>query len=762
VNMISILFGPSRVLAEHEKHEEAITCFEAAIALLTISGDSCDRSQSPSTPPPSAPSENEDMVQAMVGKGISLGKLGRSVAAAQAFDAALELDGNSVEALTYLGLLRIREKRTEEGIELFRRALKREASHKLASESLATALTDEGTRLKLLAQSDDALSNYREAARVCPGYAPAYYNEGIVLAERGMVQQALESYARALKLWPRYFEAHNNRGVLLKGLDRLPEAIEAYRACLEINPNFELAAHNLSLALSDLGTAVKAQGRVQEAIHLYQQALYYNATSADVMYNLGVAYVENKEPLQAAIWYQLTIEVNPRSAEAYNNLGVIYKDMDNFPKALSCYEAALRIRPTFPEALNNMGVVMTILNQPEDALPYFNSALQVAPSYAEAYTNLGKLFQDAGDADKAIYYYEQSVALCPYVENAAHNRLLALNYSDGRSRDSVTAAHLAWGRDIRARALAAATSANSSALDAPENTLCLSRQLRVGYLSPDFNKHSVAYFAEALLRHHSKAHFHITCYSAGAKEDATSRRMRAHADSWVSVVGMPPLTVAQKIRADQIDILVELAGHTAGNRLDVMALRPAPVQVTYIGYPNTTGLETIQYRITDKYVDPPDTTQQFSEELIRLPDCFLCYSPPDECEVPPVSAPPSAALHYVTFGSFNNIAKINGRVVRLWARILLAVPESRLFLKSRAFAAKQVKESCLVAFAQYGVDRSCIDLHQVFLHVCLSVFRILSFCYIRFCDIRLCDKWLLLISRHVPKDTSEPSPANFD
>ena len=184
-------------------------------------------------------------------------------------------------------------------------------------------------------------------------------------------------------------------------------------------------------------------------------------------------------------------------------------------------------------------------------------------------------------------------------------------------------------------------------------------------------------------------------------------------DSWVSVVGMAPLAVAQKIRTDNIDILVELAGHTAGNRLDVMALRPAPIQVTYIGYPNTTGLETINYRITDQHVDPPDTTQQFSEELVRLPDCFLCYSPPDETELPPVASAPSAALQYITFGSFNNVAKINGRVVRLWARILIAVPDSRLCLKSRAFAAKQVKESCLTAFSQLGVDRSRIDLLNV-------------------------------------------------
>jgi len=672
-----------------------------------------DEKQEPSTPPPSSPAETEDIVKAMVGKGISLGKLGRPVAAAQAFDAALELNRDNVEALTYLALLHVREKRMVEGLALYRRALELDPGFTLACEGLATALTDEGTRLKLLGQTDRAMSKYREASRVCADYAPAHYNEGILLAERGLVQQALDSYARALELWPHYAEAHNNRGVLLKGMDRLPEAIEAYRACLEVNPNFQLASHNLALALSDLGTAVKAQGRVQEAIHLYQQALFYDATSADAMYNLGVAYVENNEAVKACICYQLTTEVNPRSAEAWNNLGVIYKDMDNLPRALSCYESALRIKPTFPEALNNVGVVYTIMNQLEDALPYFNSALQVAPNYAEAYTNLGKLFQDAGDADKAIEYYERCLSLCPYSDNAAHNRLLALNYSLRQSRDPITAAHTAWGQDIRARALRAAASCESYLTSRFGNCRSMTRQLRVGYLSPDFNKHSVSYFSEAILRHRSSPHFHITCYSAANKEDATTRRMRSYADAWVTLVGMPPLAVAQKIRADQIDILVELAGHTAGNRLDVMALRPAPVQITWIGYPNTTGLDTIQYRFSDQYADPLDTTQHFSEQLVRLPETFLCYTPPDESQVGPVAAPPSASLQYVTFGSFNNVAKINGRVVRLWARILLALPDSRLLLKSRAFAAKQVKDSCLCAFADFGVDRSRIDLLQV-------------------------------------------------
>ncbi|EKX44470.1 hypothetical protein GUITHDRAFT_109591 [Guillardia theta CCMP2712] len=712
-----------RALADQDKHEEAILCYEAAISRMTSLADSpvvSESSQALSTPPPTPQDEvNVDMVSATLGKAISLGKLGRNPAATEAMEAALELDPRNTTTLSYLGLLRvivlcgegqeswkslqIREKKFNEGIECYREALSIDPNCTIAAEGLATALTDEGTRLKLLGQGDASYLKYKEASQICPCYAPSHYNLGIVLAERGLVDEAIQEYKRALECCPRYAEAHNNIGVLLKGRNQIQEAIESFKACLELNPNFQLALQNISLALSDLGTVVKSQGMIDDAINFYKQALLYNPKSADAMYNLGVAYIEKNEPEKAIICYELTTQMNPRCAEAYNNLGVIYKDFDNLPRALQCYESALRVKPAFPEALNNMGVVFTMMCQPEDAFAYFNAALQVYPNYSAAYTNLGKFFQDSGDAEKAIHYYEKSLEIYSAAPNSAHNRLLALNYSVTRSRDEISAAHEQWGREIR---LQAGPKKNSW-----KNVKKVERQIKVGYISPDFNKHSVAYFFEAALRCRSRENFHVTCYYAATKEDVMTRRLREMSDSWVNIASKPPAVVAQMIEADQIDILVELSGHTASNRLDVLALHPAPVQVSWIGYPNTTGLDTIDYRFTDDKADPLDTTQKFTEELVRLPDSFLCYTPAEEAG--PVAPPPCEALHYVTFGSFNNVAKMNGGVVNLWGKILASLPDSRLLLKSRAFAASQVRESCVSALSEFGVSRNRIDMQMV-------------------------------------------------
>jgi protein O-GlcNAc transferase len=234
------------------------------------------------------------------------------------------------------------------------------------------------------------------------------------------------------------------------------------------------------------------------------------------------------------------------------------------------------------------------------------------------------------------------------------------------------------------------------------------RKLRIGYISPDFFVHSVSYFVEALLAHYNRTAFHVTCYSNVVKPDYKTERLRAYVDCWRPIFGMDTKTVASMIRDDQIDILIELTGHTAGNRLDVMAMRPAPIQITYIGYPNTTGMKRIDYRLTDELVDPLDTKQKFTETLIRIPRCFLCYTPAPD--VPEVSPLPCLKNAFVTFGSFNNLAKINTKVCEVWATILKAVPNSRLLVKCKPFVSEKVRRKFWDIFERYGVESTRIDL----------------------------------------------------
>jgi predicted O-linked N-acetylglucosamine transferase (SPINDLY family) len=349
-------------------------------------------------------------------------------------------------------------------------------------------------------------------------------------------------------------------------------------------------------------------------------------------------------------------------------------------------------------------VIYTILGKLDEAHLYCDRAIESNPNYSEAYNNIGVLYRDEGRIAEAIQCYERCLELDPTSKNAAQNRLLALNYSDEVSVDFVSRAHREWGeRYIRA------IQGPQPAPRTWTNSLTAQRVLRVGLLSPDFFIHSVSYFVEALLEHADRNRVYLVCYSNVAREDTKTARLRSLADQWRHITGTSAQAICDLVREDGIDILIELTGHTAGNRLDVMAMRAAPVQVTYIGYPNTTGLSgAIDYRISDAVADPVDSTQTYTETLVRLPRCFLCYTPPQG--VSEVSVAPATVSNFVTFGSFNNLAKLNDRVLSRWAEIMHRVPHSRLLIKCKPFASDSVRAKMMAALEARGVSSSRVDL----------------------------------------------------
>lgn len=294
--------------------------------------------------------------------------------------------------------------------------------------------------------------------------------------------------------------------------------------------------------------------------------------------------------------------------------------------------------------------------------------------------------------EEAYRCYERSLRADRHARNTQHNLLMAENYLPGFPLEWMANDHTAWGEQFEER--------YPRLPPVPVRRVSPKQPLRVGYLSGDFFTHSVSYFIEAALAY--PAGVQTYCYSNAAHEDETTARLRALAYRWRRVHGLSAHEVAARIRKDRIDVLVDLSGHTAGNRLDVMALKPAPVAVTYCGYPNTTGLRTIDYRLTDAEADPWDTEQRFTEALVRLPRCFLCYTPP--LDAPEVAPPPHEARGYVTFACFNNLCKVNDAVLAVWARILGAVPGSRLLLKSKGFANPEVRARVVGKLERLGVE----------------------------------------------------------
>lgn len=642
-------------------------------------------------------------VEALIGKGICLQAQSLLKQALECFTEAVKVDPNNACALTHCGMIYKDEGHLVEAAEAYQKARTADPSYKAAAEFLAIVLTDLGTSLKLAGNTEDGIQKYCEALEVDSHYAPAYYNLGVVYSEMMQFDAALTCYEKAALERPLYAEAYCNMGVIYKNRGELDAAIACYDRCLTISPNFEIAKNNMAIALTDMGTKVKIEGDINQGVAYYKKALFYNWHYADAMYNLGVAYGEMLNFEMAIVFYELALHFNPRCAEACNNLGVIYKDRDNLDKAVECYQMALTIKPNFSQSLNNLGVVYTVQGKMDAAASMIEKAILANPTYAEAYNNLGVLYRDAGSITLSVQAYERCLQIDPDSRNAGQNRLLAMNYIDEGSDDKLYDAHREWGKRFMKLYTQYTSWDNSKVADRP---------LVIGYVSPDFFTHSVSYFVEAPLAHHDYSNCKVVVYSGVVKADAKTLRFKdkvlKKGGLWRDIYGIDEKKVASLIREDKVDILVELTGHTANNKLGTMACRPAPIQVTWIGYPNTTGLPAIDYRITDSLADTPNTNQKHVEELVRLPESFLCYTPSPEAG--PVCPTPAISNGFVTFGSFNNLAKITPKVLQVWARILCAVPNSRLVVKCKPFCCDSIRQKFLSTLEELGLEPLRVDL----------------------------------------------------
>ena len=341
-----------------------------------------------------------------------------------------------------------------------------------------------------------------------------------------------------------------------------------------------------------------------------------------------------------------------------------------------------------------------------EASAAFEEALRLRPGYAAAHDNLGRLLKLAGRTDEALPHFRAALAADP--QPATHsNLLLALNATTGLTPAEIFAEHRVWAaRHAAAFYPKAGTATTARASGEP----FAPRRLRIGYVSPDFVNHAVAFFMEPVLAAHDRAKVEVFAYANALTEDAVTARLKSLCEHWRDIARLNDDDAAALIRADGIDILVDLAGHTARHRLQVFARKPAPVQATWLGYPNTTGLEAMDYRLTDEISDPREATDGFySEKLVRLPGPFLCYRPP--AESPPVGPLPMLAQGHVTFGCFNHASKLSAPSIVLWARLLAEHPAARLRFKSRGLADEMAAAGLWAKFAARGIaaERIVID-----------------------------------------------------
>jgi len=404
---------------------------------------------------------------------------------------------------------------------------------------------------------------------------------------------------------------------------------------------------------------------------------------------------------QAGALYHQACQLDPGDADAWYMVCYICLLIQNLRGAEAAARQAIAIRPNHIDAHTVLGAALTAQHRYSQATPVLEQAIRLNKNNPAAYASLGSTQLELGNPAAAMTCYRKAGKL---ERNPRYhsNLLLTFNYFDNDDPLKIYEEHLCWGRLFAGPEQKNRDYPNSCEPDRP---------LRIGYVSADLRNHPVAYFLEPLLSERDQEAFHVTCYANVAAPDQLTGYLQQRADNWHNIFGMPDPQVAQQIRNDRIDILVDLAGHTAGNRLQLFTLRPAPVQVTYLGYPNTTGLAAMDYRLTDARADLPGETEQFySEELVRLPGGFLCYRPPGDA--PPVGPPPCEKNGYITFGSFNNLAKMTPEVIATWAAILQQLPGSRLLLKTRAFVDPGARERYRIQFDAAGIEPDRVELRE--------------------------------------------------
>jgi protein O-GlcNAc transferase len=540
--------------------------------------------------------------------------------------------------------------------------------------------------------SADKTTQHHQVKR--PKAAQQVRNRGDALATQGRTSEAIAHYERALSLNPDDAPAHNNLGLMLATQGRTSEAIIHYERALSLNPGDASAHYNL-------GNIFRTQGRLNEAISQYQCALSLNPDAPLVHNNMGLALAAQGRINEAIAQYERALSLNPGSANTHNNMGNMFRAQGRINEAIAQYERALSLNPYDSMAYNNLGNALREQGLIDQAVAHYERALSFNSDNALAHKNLGSVLALQGQLGHATSHYERALSLQPGNVTIHNSLLLMLNYMSDKDPAAIYAAHhnfsSRWETPL------------STLIQAHTNDRSLERHLRIGYVSSEFRQHSVAYFLEPVLAHHDHVHFEIFCYSNNPIEDDVTERLKSYADHWQCIAGFSDEQTAQHIRADKIDILIDLNGHSGSSCLLVFARKPAPIQITWLGYPNTTGLSAIDYRITDQFADPLGMTENFhSEVLVRLPECFSCYQPPRD--TPEVSGLPAREKGYVTFGSFNNLAKITPEVITTWAQILLAVPDSRLVIKNPALGGNTTHQMTQKAFMKLGITPERLEL----------------------------------------------------
>jgi protein O-GlcNAc transferase len=696
--------------------------------------------------------EKSDQLQ----HAIQLHQSGRLQEAREIYSKQIAQYPEDAGAHHFLGLLEHQSGNLQEASRLMEASLQKDSSQTFF-------LVNYGNLLKDLGRPEESEKIYKQAISINPGDVTAHYNLGYLYQLWGRLEDALDCFRRATGLQPDFLQAWNKVSAILLGMDRVKEARQAAQVVVQHSPGnaagwFHLAdcqgrekqwdesCQSLEKALqiqpffpeahNNLGMAFQRLGRKEQARQAFLQSMNQDPKFPDPCVNMGQLYQESGDMAEAFRWLCRGLEMDLQNAQSHFVMGNFLVKAGREAEGASHLRQALSLKPDFAEALNNLGNVLLSLRQHKEGMEAFQKAIAIRPDYHEAYANLGNLHReckfpdlaeealvkaiqmkpdfaaahsnlgnayfDQGKIDQAIESYKKGIDLGQDDQEFVPNYLFALNYGVKLSAEEIGAEH----RRLCIQKYDALTKVSP----AHTNTRDPNRKIRIGYVSPDFWMHPVARFMLPVLQHHDRENFEIFAYYTRLLRDGITEECKSRVDFWRDTHGKSDEEMAALIRNDQIDILVDLTMHSRDCKPGLFARKPAPVQVSYLAYAGTTGLEAIKYRLTDIYLDPPGKpTPGFHEEPLRLPFCWWSFQLPPEPHVrmPEVEPAPCIKNGFITFGSLNNFVKVNTTTRETWARIVAGVPGSHLLFHMKE---SRIRDEVLQFFASHGVSSDRITI----------------------------------------------------
>ena len=511
------------------------------------------------------------------------------------------------------------------------------------------------------------------------------------LFESNKLIDAEKEIYRQIKKYPNSSILYNILGAVLAEQNQLDKAIINYKKAIKINSNYAQAYNNL-------GAALHKQKKADKAVDCYKKALRLKKDFAEAFNNMGNATRELGRSKESVQYFEKAIQIKSDYAEAYHNLGSANAEIGNKKKALENYQKAIKIKPDSAEICNSLGLLLTDLGSFDEAISNYNKAIKLQPDYEKPYNNLGNLQNDLGKFDIAANLYHQALKIKPYYPKAYSNLLFNLNYKTNFDIDTYLS---------EARKLGLNWRSNKKNLSIKYTYEKNPKKLKIGFVSADFGNHPGGYFTLSTLRELRKKNFELISYSCFDRKDEFVHHFKPLFSKWHSIAKQEDKEVVEQIVKDGIHILIDMQGHSAGNRLPIFIYKPAPIQASWLAQ-GSTGIAEIDYFIGSHHITPMNEEKHFLEKILRLPEISQCFTPPDfDLKI---NSLPAVKNNFITFGSLNKLTKINDDVIALWSKILSFIPNSKLLLKSRELDNQKIYEEILKRFKKCNINKDRLIL----------------------------------------------------